>query len=145
MSEPRLYKIIAVPLLISLIIGGIMLFLSSATSDYDTDTYNDSVMQELKDSGEEFNSIIGEYDSDVTTLSSEEAEQDKEGNLISQIWSSTKILTKSYSLFEKMIDTALQNIGIGGYARQIKIVAVALIMCVFIFYLFMKIILKVNL
>ena len=114
----------------ALVISGLMLFLSSGADTYEVE-YNSSALEDIKEAGEEFNSISTNVDSNVSDLQLDEGDYDKSGSLLSQGINSLKTIKNSYSMFNTLLDSSLENMKLGEFARLIKISLIALIVTVF--------------
>ena len=144
MAQPQLYKIIGIPILISLIITGLILFLSSASTKYDLEGYDNTTLNEIKASGEAFDNVVDNFDAETTDLSSNEAEADKEGNIISQVISAFKTVSGSYTLYDSLLDSSLDKMHLGPYSGVIKGTLVSLIVLVLVLGIGMTIYLRTN-
>lgn len=125
MDQPRLFKIIGMPILIALIIAGLINFMSSSADTYDVD-YNSSEMEEIKESGEKFNQITQEAD-DKSSVKVTQDDYDKSGSIMRQGLDALNTVTQSYDLFASLFGNSLKNLGMGSYGRTAKIVFISLI------------------
>jgi len=130
MDQPRLFKIIGTPILIALIIAGLVNFMSSGADTYDVE-YNSSEMEEIKEAGRRFKGVT-EDTSAQSNISAAQDDYDKMGTMHIKGLGALNTVTQSYSLFASLLDSSLENLGMGGFSRTVKSFFVALITTVFV-------------
>ncbi len=107
----RLYKIIGIPVVMSIIVVGIMLTFSSLASNYGVD-YDNTSMQNIVNTSQEFENTAEEVkQKDDTRFSS--VTDDIEGSIFNQALKSLDVVKKSISSFGKIIAETIGMAGIG--------------------------------
>lgn len=129
MDQPRLFKLIGMPILIALIISGLMLFLSAGTTEYEVD-YNSSAMDDIKAAGEQFSGISNDVDGNLSDSTVTEDDFDKSGSIFKQALESFNTVGNSFSLFSTLLDNSLNDMGLGEYSRVLKTSLVILIITI---------------
>jgi|SRR6056297_650564 len=124
--ELRTYKIIGMGVLIALIVSGLLTFISSGADTYGL-SYEDDTMEEIVNTGQQFNQISEDVDlyNSNTTLSDDDF--DKSGSLTKQALESWDSVKNSFTLFFVLINNSVNSLNLGGFGRVLVISIMGLI------------------
>src|SRR6056297_2238186 len=142
MDQPRIYKIIGMPILIALIISGFMIFLGSGTDTYGQN-YDEESFEEIKNASQSFSSVTTDIENSSNPQIKDE-DFDKSGSLLFQGYQAANKVKDSFSLFNNLLDSSIDNMGLGSYTQTIKILSLSLIATVIGLGIVLLILLKVR-
>ena len=124
--ELRIYKIIGMGVLIALIVSGLLMFISSVADTYSL-SYDDESMNDIIESGRQFNQIAEDVDLYNSTTTLKDDDFDKSGSLTKPALESWETVKNSFGLFFPLINNSIDNLNLGGFGRTLVISIMTLI------------------
>lgn len=144
-DKMRLFKIIGIPVVMSIVLVGIMLTFSSLASNYGVD-YDNTSMQNIVNTSQDFENTAQEVkEEDDNRFSS--VTDDIEGSILNQALKSLDVVKKSISSFGKIIAETVGMAGIGNSSFSNFLIGslTSLVLIAIIIGIFTKALFKVEL
>lgn len=117
----QISKIIIGMVFVSLIVTGMILFLSGGTTTYPSTTgYNNSSLVELQSSFDDISVMANETKSKMGSVQADDDIFDRIGVMFTGGYTAAKTVGASYDTLNKMSDVAVDELPLGSYGSYLK-------------------------
>lgn len=132
MSEPRLSKILIGILVVGILSVAFTTFLSSGSSHYAVEDYNDSKLSNFQSSAEEISNIIVTVDNQSDTLGGTTNQYDIFGGFLKSAWISLKTTGKSVDVMSEMVNDGVSELPMdAGFNIFLRNMLIAIFLTIF--------------